>query len=164
MKKLILFFAILASFGAIASDLDHDLAVGFAPMQNPFMNFERQPLDQNIQDKVGGILQKCAYQEVRSNFNSNHDVLALAKIKKNCAGIINESSDGNRLDVKVSPYQKMIIVGWDGLDSDGGDEQAIGIYNQDGNRLAVYPDVFEFGNVISGVMHAFDKPIEYVRE
>jgi len=147
---------------ALASDLASDLKTPFQPMTNPFGSVTQKiELEANTAAYLKSLLQKCAYvasEMPPSGMAIVHD----AALNPSCISEISVSYDtGNDGTQYIS--NKMLIhsqglslyvVSWDGSDSDGGDEQALAIYDMSGKRLAVYPSLFVDGNVLDGLSHA----------
>ena len=85
-------------------------------------------------------------------FESN--VYFPAHVKSECAqSVIVRNKDENKLEV-ITPFFHLFVVSWDGSNSDGYDEQAMGIYDQTGKRVAIYPALYVDSNVLDGLAHA----------
>lgn len=149
-----------ASLSAAASDLSDDLRTPFEPVTNPFGRSATVPLQAPAAAELKALLEKCAYTPV-----NNRSALAVyndAALRRGCEQALVPSYEtdkhgqpyiGNRLAIHTADLD-LTVVSWDGSDSDGGDEQAIGIYDQAGFRVARYTGLFVDGNVVDGLAHA----------
>lgn len=151
MKIAILFTLLLAAspLAAHASDLSRDLQVPFEPTVNPFSGVAAKPLESS--GALKALLERCTITPGR--FNASGAIAAEfdTEILSACSAELSLNADKNILMVSSLSLE---IVSWDGSHSDGGDEQSIGIYGTDGERLAVYPSLFSDGNVIDGIARA----------
>ncbi|MGZ3649893.1 MAG: hypothetical protein ACXVB9_02300 [Bdellovibrionota bacterium] len=151
-----LIFSALLSAPAFASDLTRDLRVPFEPMSNPFQNVQPRELNSSLSGELSRLLVRCAFNPASEREQSS------AEVRPACASEILPSMErdqagaefiGNKAVIRLGGFT-LQVVSWDGSHSDGGDEQALGIYDQGGNRIATYPSLFVDGNVIDGLAHA----------
>jgi hypothetical protein len=167
-KKLLLTLSLVTLVGsasslASASDLSNDLRTSFAPLSNPFEHSAEKPLPAAVATILRNLLARCAYTPVQApNASTSNTVYFDASLEKGCeseiiASYVNDKNGhkviGNRLFIH-SQGLALQVVSWDGSQSDGGDEQAIGIYDIYGNRVAVYPALYVIGNALDGIAHA----------
>jgi hypothetical protein len=164
LTKSILLAALALSSAAMASDLTKDLKTPFDVMTNPFQAAKEMPLSPKLKNKLVDLLQGCTLQPVRHDGN-NMEIWDPAQVKPECkAQLILEDSKGhdgfsmaeNRLRIFGPHGLEFSVVQWDGSYSDGGDQQAIGIYDSRGKRIAVYPSLYVDGNVLTGLSAALD--------
>jgi len=160
MKTILtLTLLLLASpLAARASDLSRDLQVPFAPLTNPFSGVEAKPLENP--EALKALLERCTF--IPGKF-SGAGVLSAeleTEILPACASELSLSAEKN---VLLARGLGLEVVSWDGSQSDGGDEQAIGVYDTRGRRLAVYPALFVDGNAINGIAHAIGAALPVVR-
>ncbi len=142
---------------AFASDLSNDLLTPFEPLSNPFGGVEAATLPGSVAYQLKGLLEKCAYSPISGG---NREVQHEAAVQPSCKNLLQASetiykgapSVGHTLKVKALGIN-LQIISWDGSNSDGGDEQAIGIYDAAGDRIAVYPSLYVDGNVLDGIAH-----------
>jgi hypothetical protein len=164
MKFALTLAAIIAAapLAALASDLSRDLKVPFAPLSNPFANAQEQGLEPTAAAELKALLENCAFTP--GQFNASGAITGELEtgIFPICSASLSLNADKNQLTVRTSDLF-LEIVSWDGSQSDGGDEQAVGVYGFNGQRLAVYPSLFADGNVIDGIAHALAVQISVVR-
>jgi hypothetical protein len=157
------------SASAFAADIDTDLEIPFEPLTNPFGRSATHALPASISSQVKAILESCAY--VPSSGGGS--VLGEAQLRKgNCSKSISAIYErdkngqpviGHRVQLTVNGFD-LDVISWDGNDSDGGDEQAIGVYDTDGHRIAAYTGLFTDGNVIDGLAHAVNARLPEVTQ
>lgn len=155
--------AALVAAPAFASDLSNDLRTAFAPLSNPFEHTAAKPLATDAANTLRNILSRCAFTPVQApSVNMSNAVYFDAALEKSCAPEITASYVKDKNGKKVVGNSLIVhsdglylqVVSWDGSQSDGGDEQAIGVYDFNGNRVAVYPGIYAIGNVLDGLAHA----------
>lgn len=157
LLRLVSLLAFVAPLAASASDLANDLRTPFAPLTNPFGGARTMPLPAPTASALKALLESCAFISV-----SQRSTIALyreAALQARCQDALTPSyrldRNGQRILGPVLKVQTgglaLQVVSWDGNDSDGGDEQALGIYDAAGNRIAVYTGVFADGNVLDGL-------------
>lgn len=149
-----------ASLPAAASELTDDLRTPFEPVTNPFGRAHTQPLASAPAAALKALLEKCAYTPVKAT--SAIAVYGESALRAGCESSLTpnyvtdakgERFVGNMLAVHAAGLD-LQVVSWDGSDSDGGDEQALGIYDANGSRIATYTGLFVDGNVLDGLAHA----------
>lgn len=169
MKHFAVFAFLLLSFNVWSSDLTHDLKTKFEPRSNPFQGMSEKELSQDFKTPLLELLSSCAYQVVTKNegFDSYEPATlereCLKEITPNYYSFQGRRYINNKLRIHTQEGLILTIVSWDADDSDGFDEQAIGVYNQNGKRIAVYPQVWADGNVVSGIMQALGENVRIVR-
>lgn len=159
MKLFPLALAAFVSAPAFASDLANDLRVSFDPRSNPFGQVEEQALSEQIAGQWKQTLEACAYSP--TDMSNGYPCLDAAKVKAECQSQL--GGDEHRLTIGYGG-RKFTVVSWDGSDSDGGDQLAIGVYDGSGKRVAVYPSLFSEGNVIDALAHAVDASLPKLRK
>jgi hypothetical protein len=173
MKTLTLALLTLAFTGTVmASDLTEDLKTKFEPLTNPFGNVAAVDLDKGTESQLVELFQRCAFQKVHKD-QAGLEIYELSELKTECLAEITPSYSqdrkgnryiDNRLDIHTKNGLVLTVVTWDGDDSDGGDQQALGVYNKAGARIAVYPSLYVDGNVVDGIIHAINETTPIVRE
>jgi hypothetical protein len=152
MKNLLILTALfLAPLAARASDLSRDLQVPFDPLSNPFQGVQEMPVSDSQASALKALLERCAFTPGKFTGLGVLTTELETDILPACAKDLSLSADKNILSVRGLDLE---IVSWDGSQSDGGDEQAIGIYSSSGDRIAAYPALFVDGNVLNGLAHA----------
>ena len=165
MKSILIQLTMIVSaigFSSVgfASDLSNDLKTPFEPLTNPFENVAEVELQASLANPLKDLLQKCAYVNVKTSEGGGR-IFGDTRLKTECLSVLKpnytvdqgQSYINNKLVVLLNGAQ-YLFVSWDGSDSDGGDQQAIGVYDSKGNRIAVYPSLYVDGNVVDGVLHA----------
>jgi len=160
IASLILAMTMITSL-AQASDLSQDLKTPFDVFSNPFNGVSAKPLPEATATHLRNLLSACAVRPV--DFKLGYERDWDSKLKNNCLTALqpnyekNEKGEDeikNMVRINFGDLQ-MYAVTWDGSNSDGGDEQAIGIYDLSGNRIAVYPEIYSAeGNIIDGLSRA----------
>jgi hypothetical protein len=153
--------ALSLSSAALASDMSKDLKTPFEPLSNPFNENSEKPLNAKLANDLSALLLKCTSRKVSVD-EHGWEVWNLAEIKTECSEFLSVNQDQNHLTIDVQ-NQTFHVISWDGSHSDGGDEQAIGIYNAKGKRIAVYPALYADGNVVDGLAHALNVDVPQVR-
>lgn len=171
IKSLAVIGALVISSMAMASDLQEDLKTPFEPLTNPFNSVQEVKLNANLATTLTTLLQRCAFVPSTKS-EDGFETLGLAELKADCDSAFTVSrdkgSDGvsyisNKMKITLKGIV-LYVISWDGSDSDGGDEQALGIYDVQGNRIAVYPSLHVDGNVIDGLAHALDTDLPKVQK
>ena len=150
-KLILTALVFLAPLAARASDLSRDLQVPFDPMTNPFQNMEAKVLPASDLSELKALLERCTFTPGKFNGFGVLTTELDTDISPACANELSLNADKNILTVRSLDLE---IVSWDGSHSDGGDEQALGVYSANGDRVAVYPSLFADGNVIDGLAYA----------
>ena len=157
-RYVVFSLALLFSRVAAGSELAEDLRTPFEANSNPFESISESPLAESSADVLKKLLEKCAFHLVDRQAGSV-DLISDAGLRESCAEQISASyvigkdgkvHVGNRLAIRNKSIV-LQIVSWDGSRSDGGDEQAVGVYDFKGNRVAVYPSIFATGNVVDAL-------------
>lgn len=140
-----------------ATDLQKDLETPFEPLSNPFTNMSEQRLDAGTESALSAFLLKCFYRPV------NRDLWDEMHVSAECAGAVKTKvtdHDKNGRAI-LSPVVEIhagalqfTAVSWDGDDSDHGDEMALGIYDPQGNRIAIYKGLYLEGNTFDALSGA----------
>ena len=161
MKSKLVFSitAFLISSVTFGSDLSKDLKTPFEPLTNPFEHVKEQPLQKWVSLQVKSLMEACAYTPVKYE---RMKIVDSARLRPGCERTIVVNRNQNQMQI-VTPNLKLFVVTWDGSDSDGGDQQALGVYDQSGRRIAVYPGLYLSGNVIDGLAYAVDAQVPEVR-
>ena len=145
---------------AFASDLSDDLRTPFEPLSNPFGQAQASPLSSQVAQELKAVLEGCAYSPV--HHTSRIPLIEMAALRSGCEGSVKVALEVARDGKPVighwaqvrTPHFQLQVVSWDGSNSDGGDEQAIGVYDLSGQRVAIYPALYGEGNVLDGLAHA----------
>jgi hypothetical protein len=161
MKNLLILTVLfLAPQAARASDLSRDLQVPFDAMSNPFHGVEAKAVSESAATELKALLERCVFTPGKFNGLGVLTNELETGILPACASELGLNADKNILTVRALDLE---IVSWDGSHSDGGDEQAIGVYSSSGDRLAVYPSLFADGNVLDGLAYAVGAKIRVTR-
>lgn len=155
---------------AHASDLTEDLKTPFKERTNPFGQFNEAPLAEPQATQLKTLLSHCAYNPI-SALPSGLKVENEAHLDSACAYLFQAQYETGRDGrpyianiVNVLGGLNLTIVSWDGGDSDGGDNQAIGVYDASGNRIAVYPSTYVDGNVVDGIAHVLGLQLPKIKQ
>jgi hypothetical protein len=172
MKTNLFLSAILAlglfTSQAQGSDLRNDLKTPFQPMTNPFVGQETQPLNPDLAKDLRNLLSQCVVE--KAHLDQGTEVFDGQDLLAECSSFVtarySRDNKGNEfVDKEVDIHAgdlNLVVLGWDGSDSDGGDEQAIAIYDINGKRLATYPSDYVIGGVLEGLTHALGVNVQAV--
>jgi hypothetical protein len=157
--------ALVFSSTSFASDLTKDLKTPFDVMTNPFDHMEEVALDGQTAQALKTLIEECTFRTVTKN--ENYEAWGTAQLKQECAAraslkLVQGPYAGENKLIIHDKGLKLLALAWDGSHSDGGDEQALGIYNKQGQRIAVYPSLYADGNVIEALAHALGVDIPQV--
>lgn len=148
---------LILSSVSFASDLKKDLKAPFDVMTNPFENVKEVSLTGPTAQALKNLVEQCTFRIVTKT--ENGEAWGEAQLDSECA----DRATLKKVDGPMGGWSKLVIhdkglellaVIWDGSYSDGGDEQALGIYDRQGDRIAVYPNLYADGNVIDALAMA----------
>jgi hypothetical protein len=150
---------------SFASDLRKDLKTPFDVMTNPFDDVQEIALKPETAEVLKELIQDCTFRIVTKG--PKYDSWDVAQLKADCAPratlkLVRGPLNGFNKLVVHDQGLRLIALSWDGSHSDGGDQQALGIYDQRGVRMAVYPSLFADGNVIDALALALGVDVPQV--
>jgi hypothetical protein len=153
---------LLAAPAFAATDLENDLKTPFEPLSNPFTHSVDRALSKRAQAELKEFVLRCLVRPVKEDSNQV-EIDDEARVRAECAGetVYTETPDARTgrptIDPRVEIHSgslDLIAVSWDGDNSDGGDELALGIYTTDGTRIAVYRSLYLEGDTFDGLAAA----------
>jgi hypothetical protein len=126
-------------------DLAVDLAKPGGPHGSPFVKADARPLAPERWSSFRPILERCLEDHF---YTDDQGEVIDVGIRSSCVELPPTSYDGakmtERADVQATA-SSLTAVTWDAADSYYGDTRDVAFYDDDGTRLAVYPEVVFFG-------------------
>jgi hypothetical protein len=154
---------------AHASDLSQDLKTPFEALSNPFDGVQEKKLDNHQAKVLKTLLSRCAFVPTWKT-DDGYPATEDARLKAECRHLMTPVFAGGSQSKYMAQIRihgaglRLTAVAWDGSDSDGGDQFALGIYDAAGTRIAVYPSLYMYGNVIDALSYAIDMDLPKVEK